>query len=92
VAHTFEELVQMQRTADEAHAKVQQLQDDYGRPTAVEWTDEQITTWHTAWKAWRDAARDVQAAVTKHAKEQGVARVQVEADVKKAARHPQPQE
>jgi hypothetical protein len=92
VAHTFEELVTLQRTADDAHAKVQQIQDDYGRPTEVEWTDEQITTWHAAWKAWRDAARDVQDAVTGHAKEQGVARHQVEADVKAAVRHPAPQE
>jgi uncharacterized protein HemY len=91
VAHTFEELVMAQRTADDAHAKVQQLQDEYGRPTEVEWTDEQITTWHTAWQAWLDAARDVQAAVTSHAAEQGAARNQVEADVKKAARHPEPE-
>lgn len=90
VAHTFEELVTMQRTADEAHAKVQQLQDEYGRPTEIEWTDEQITTWHTAWQAWLDAAREVQAAVTGHAKEQGIARTQVEADVKKKARHSDP--
>jgi hypothetical protein len=92
VAHTFEELVTLQRTADDAHAKVQQIQDEYGRPTEVEWTDEQITTWHTAWKAWLDAARDVQAAVTEHAKEQGIARTQIEADVKAAVRHPAPQE
>jgi hypothetical protein len=92
VAHTFEELVQMQRTADDAHAKVQQLQDEYGRPTEIEWTDEQITTWHTAWQAWRDAAAAVQDAVTEHAKEQGTARTAVKADVKKAVRHPEPQE
>ncbi|CAM5590548.1 hypothetical protein SPURM210S_07148 [Streptomyces purpurascens] len=82
----------MQRTADEAHTKVKQLQDEYGRPTVTEWTDEQTTTWHTAWKGWLDAARDVQAAVTEHATEQGTARNQVEADVKKAVRHPDPQE
>ncbi|MFF8391767.1 hypothetical protein [Cellulosimicrobium funkei] len=87
MAHTFEELVTLQRTADEAHTKVKQLQDQYGRPSAIEWTDEQISTWHTAWKAWLDAARDVQAAVTEHATEQGTARVRVEADVKRAARH-----
>jgi methionine salvage enolase-phosphatase E1 len=92
VAHTFEDLVTMQRTADEAHAQVQQLQNEYGRPTEVEWTDEQMLTWHTAWKVWRDAAREVQGAVTEHAKEQGTARHQVEADAKRAARHPQPQE
>ncbi|MFF5980875.1 hypothetical protein ACFY78_18720 [Streptomyces olindensis] len=92
MAHTFEELVTMQRTADEAHAQVQQLQDEYGRPTHVEWTDEQVLAWRTAWKAWRDAVDEVQRAVTEHATEQGTARHQVEADVKKAARPPQPQE
>ncbi|MFI0268590.1 hypothetical protein [Streptomyces luteogriseus] len=92
MAHTFEELVTLQRTADDAHAKVKQLQDEYGRPTEIEWTDEQITTWHAAWKAWRDAADGVQDAVTEHAKEQGTARTTVEADVKRAVRHPAPQE
>ncbi|OUD03125.1 hypothetical protein [Streptomyces swartbergensis] len=88
MAHTFEELVTMQCTADEAHAQVQRLQDQYGRPTVNDWTDEQCTTCRTAWQTWLDAARDIQAAVTDHAKEQGTARHQVEADVKKAARHP----
>ncbi|MFJ8049839.1 hypothetical protein [Streptomyces luteogriseus] len=92
MAHTFEELVTAQRAADDAHAKVQQLQGDYGRPTASEWTDEQTATWRAAWQAWLDAARDVQAAVTGHATEQGTARTQVEADVKRAARHSTPQE
>jgi hypothetical protein len=32
VAHTFEELVEMQRAADAAHAQVQQLRDQYGPP------------------------------------------------------------
>ncbi|MGA5895130.1 hypothetical protein [Streptomyces venetus] len=41
-----------------------------------------------AWRAWRDLAGEVQAAVTDHAKERGTPRHQVEADVKKAARHP----
>ncbi|WP_336621292.1 hypothetical protein [Streptomyces sp. DH10] len=39
-------------------------------------------------QTWRDLAGDVQAAITDHAKEQGTPRHQVEADVKKAARHP----
>ncbi|MDT0387845.1 hypothetical protein [Streptomyces dubilierae] len=90
MAHTFEGLVTMQRTADEAHARVRQLQDDYGRPSEVEWTDEQMLTWHTAWKAWRDAADAVQQAVTEHAKEQGTGRHQIEVDVKAKARHPEP--
>ncbi|MFF7870508.1 hypothetical protein ACFZCT_29115 [Streptomyces qaidamensis] len=45
---------------------------------------------HAAWRAWLDAARDVQAAVTEYAAEQGAGRYQVEADVKKAARHSEP--
>jgi hypothetical protein len=63
VAHTFEELVEKQRAADQAHATVQALRDQ-GDPPAYE----------TAWQAWRDLARDVQAAVTEHAKEQGAMR------------------
>lgn len=88
VAQTFEELVQMQRAADEAHTTVEQLQDQHGPPTQTVWTDEQQTSWETAWRTWRDLAGDVQAAITDHAKEQGTPRHQAEADVKKAARHP----
>ncbi|MFC9682701.1 hypothetical protein [Streptomyces sp. NPDC056948] len=89
MAQTFEELVQMQRTADEAHTAVEQLTDQHGPPTQTAWTDEQHAAWGTAWQAWLDAARDVQAAVTDHAAEQGAPRNQIEADVKKAARHPE---
>ncbi|MFJ4568984.1 hypothetical protein ACIP4U_36100 [Streptomyces caelestis] len=89
MAHTFEDLVLMQRAADEAHTAVGQLQDQYGPPTQTAWTDEQQTSWATAWRTWRDLADDLQAAVTDHAKEQGTPRHQVEADVKKAARHPE---
>ncbi|MFC5633641.1 hypothetical protein [Streptomyces bullii] len=88
MAHTFEELVEMQRAADAAHATVQRLQIEYGRPTQAEWADEQTAAWQAAWRAWLDTAVTLQAAITGHAKEQGVARNQVEADVKKAARHP----
>jgi hypothetical protein len=87
VAHTLEELVEMQRAADEAHAAVKQLRDTYGPPTSRPWTEQETETYETAWRAWRDLARDVQAAVTEHAKEQGTARNLVEADVKKAVRH-----
>ncbi|MEV5103042.1 hypothetical protein ACFQ7G_23485 [Streptomyces massasporeus] len=40
MAHTVEELVALQCTADEAHTKIKQLQDEYGRPSTIEWTDE----------------------------------------------------
>ena len=92
VAHTFEELVTLQRTADDAHAKVKQLQDEYGRTSTSEWTDEQHGAWRTAWKAWVEAAADVQAAISDHALEQGTGRNRVEVDVKTAARHTEAQE
>ncbi|WP_437015314.1 hypothetical protein [Streptomyces sp. enrichment culture] len=52
--------------------------------------ENQRTAWHTAWKAWGDAVRDVQEAVTEYAFEQGSVSRMVDADVKKAARHPEP--
>ncbi|MFG2128331.1 hypothetical protein ACGFNV_11085 [Streptomyces sp. NPDC048751] len=86
MAHTFEELVEKQRTANEAHVRVVQLRDTFGAPTAEPWTKEQTDTYETAWRAWRDLARDVQSAVTEYAKDEGKLRHDVEADVKKAAR------
>ncbi|MER6924415.1 hypothetical protein ABT314_36680, partial [Streptomyces spiralis] len=64
MAHTFDELVEMQRAADAAQAKVEQLRDQYGPPTREPWSEQQNETYETAWRAWRDLARDVQAAVT----------------------------
>jgi hypothetical protein len=87
VAHTLEELVQLQRAADQAHAHVQQLRDEYGRPTAVEWTDAQTLTYEQAWKTWREQARVVQAAVTEHAQAEGKPRFEVEAALRKTTRH-----
>jgi hypothetical protein len=76
VAHTFEELVDMQRAADQAHATVRALRDQDDAPA-----------FEAAWQAWRDLAQDVQAAVTEHAKEQGAMRAGVELEVKREARH-----
>ncbi|MGW3986465.1 hypothetical protein [Streptomyces sp. NPDC004830] len=87
MAHTFEELVEKQRTADEAYARVRQLQDAYGPPTQTKWSEQQTTTWETAWRAWRDLARDVQAAVTAYARQEDTARTEIEARVKEAVRH-----
>lgn len=89
MAHTFEELVEMQRAADQAHNRVEELRDAYGPPTTAPWTAQQTSTYETAWRAWRDLARDIQAAVTAYAREQGQSRQEVEADVKKAVRHPE---
>ncbi|MFM9812896.1 hypothetical protein ACKI16_30845 [Streptomyces scabiei] len=90
MAHTFDELVEMQRAADEAHGRVLELRDSYGRPTATPWTPQQTDTYETAWQHWRDLAGKVQAAVTEHAKEQDKPRFGVEAAVRTKARHPEP--
>jgi hypothetical protein len=89
VARTFEELVAMQRAADQAHTRVEELRDQYGPPAHTPWTELQTDTYETAWRAWRDLARDVQTVVTEYAKEQGTSRTETEEDVKKAARHPE---
>lgn len=78
----------MQRAADQARNRVLELRDTFGPPTTTPWTPEQTGTYETAWRAWRDLARDVQAAVTEYAREQGQSRQGVEADVKQAVRHP----
>ncbi|GAA1779413.1 MULTISPECIES: hypothetical protein [Actinomycetes] len=44
-----------------------------------------------AWAVWRDRAGEVQKAVTEYAKEIGEPRNKVEAAVKKAVRHPEPE-
>ncbi len=92
VAHTLEELVEMQRAADQAHNRVLELRDQYGPPAQAEWAESQTETYETAWRAWRDLARDLQAAVTEHADAEGQARNEVEASVKKQARHPDPED
>ncbi|MFI9155228.1 hypothetical protein [Streptomyces sp. NPDC053367] len=90
MAHTFEELIEKQRAADQAHDRVEQLRDKYGPPAHNPWPEHQAEVYETAWRAWRELARDVQEAVTAYAKEQGTARNQVEADVRKAVRHSGP--
>ncbi|AWT42532.1 MULTISPECIES: hypothetical protein [Streptomyces] len=89
MAHTFEVLVTMQQAADEAHARVLALRDEYGPPTAAAWSDEQTVAYEQAWQEWRKLAGEVQAAITEHAGEQGLGRYDVEMDVKKKARHPE---
>lgn len=77
----------MQRAADAAHAQAQQLRDQYGPPTLHSWSEQQVRTYETAWRAGRDLTRDVQRAVTEYAKSQGEARQDTEARVMKAAGH-----
>lgn len=81
----------MQRLADETHARVLELRDSYGAPTAAPWSETQTDTYETAWRAWRDLARDVQAAVTEFAKEEGRPRNEVEEEIKRTAKSPDSQ-
>lgn len=80
--------MEKQRAADEAHARVLHLRDTYGAPTAAAWSEIQTDTYETAWRAWRDLARDVQAAVTEYAKDEDKPRTDVEAEVRRVAKTP----
>ncbi|KRC95920.1 MULTISPECIES: hypothetical protein [unclassified Streptomyces] len=88
MAHTFEELVEKQRAADEAHARVEQLRDAYGAPTNAPWSETQTDTYETAWRAWRDLARDAQTSVTEYAKDEKRPRTDIEVEVKRTAKTP----
>ncbi|MFI1767114.1 hypothetical protein ACH41H_34375 [Streptomyces sp. NPDC020800] len=85
MAHTFEELVEKQRAADAAQRMVEELRDTYGPPAEQGMTGAQSGTYETALRAWRDLARDVQTAVNDYARETGRPRVEVEAEVDRAA-------
>lgn len=87
MADTFEELVAKQRAADEAYVRVRHLQETYGPPTRTRWSGQQTSTWETAWRAWRDLAREVQLAVSEFARAEGKPRHVVEAEVEQAVRH-----
>ncbi|PZH13403.1 hypothetical protein C1I97_11265 [Streptomyces sp. NTH33] len=86
MSHTFEELVAKQRAAGEAHARVERLRENYGPPAQERWTGPQSETYETAWRAWRDLARDLQAALSEYASDEGRPRAEVEAEVERAAR------
>ncbi|MEU9662833.1 hypothetical protein [Streptomyces chartreusis] len=91
VTHTFDDLVEMQKAADTAHAQVLELRDTFGRPSQTPWAPEQTETYESAWKTWRGLANTVQAAVTAHARDGGTPRFEVEAAVRTAARHAAPE-
>ena len=87
MSHTFEELVEKQRAADAAHAQVQALRNTYGAPAHGTWTEVQTEMYETAVRAWRDLARDAQAALNEYARDEGRSRTDVEADVKDLKSH-----
>lgn len=83
MTHIFDELVEKQRAADQAHSRVEELRHWYGPPTQQGgWTGQQTSTYETAWRAWRDLAREAQSSVTEYAKESGKSRNEIEADVR----------
>ncbi|MFJ3310928.1 hypothetical protein ACIPSA_49965 [Streptomyces sp. NPDC086549] len=90
MAHTFDDLVEMQKAADEAHGRVRELKDTYGRPTSQPWSPEQTEAYEKAWQAWWKLADEVQAAVTKHAGDEGKPSYDLETAVRAKARHPEP--
>jgi hypothetical protein len=73
VAHTFEDLVKLERLAVEAHAR---------------YTAPGVDDLDAARAAWLKAAAAVQAAITEHAAAESTSRYEVEMAVKKAVRHP----
>jgi hypothetical protein len=85
VAKTFEELVEMQRAAHQAQMQTADLREQYGPPTATPWTKQQTDTYETAWRAWRDLDRDLQAELTQYAKSHGRPRTDLEAEVQAQA-------
>ncbi|MEU9735075.1 hypothetical protein [Streptomyces sp. NPDC048002] len=88
--HTFEELIEKQRAADLAHRRVEELRAQYGPPAEVGgWSQTQTQTYDTAWRAWRDLAREAHTSVAEYAKEQGAARGDVEARVADVVRNPE---
>ncbi|MFE5868827.1 hypothetical protein ACFQ6V_09255 [Streptomyces roseifaciens] len=67
-------LIDLQRASDDARQRLAGL------------TGEE---WDAQWRAWRDAAEQSQAAITRHAAEAGTSRVEVERAVKSRVRHPE---
>lgn len=68
-----DDLIELERSAEEARAKCASLDGDA--------YDEQ-------WQRWREAAGVAQAAITGHAKATGHNRYELEQSVKQAVRHP----
>ncbi|MER6678191.1 hypothetical protein [Streptomyces sp. NPDC000983] len=85
--HTFDELIEKQRAADLAHRRVEELRAQYGPPAEVGgWSQTQTRTYDTAWRAWRDLARDAHTSLSEFAREQGTSRGDVEARVADSVR------
>ncbi|MFH9468943.1 hypothetical protein ACH4LT_16930 [Streptomyces clavifer] len=85
MGYTLAELIEKQRTVDEAHSHVEELRGRFGPPSAESLTPAQAVAQETAWRAWRDLERDLQNAVAQYAKKSGRPRPDVEHDVRRGA-------
>ena len=85
-APTFDEVVERQRAANQAHNRVEELRHSLGPPTEHKWTKEQTVTYETAWRAWRDLDREAQSTLAEYAAERGQPRQEVQVDVETAVR------
>mgnify|MGYP003580379071 CR=1 FL=1 len=74
MAHTFEDHVQLEQAAEEAHTR-------YTAPDTDDVDGARL--------AWLKAAGKFQTAVTEHAQAEGKPRIEVEMAVKKTVRHPE---
>ncbi|UFR07148.1 hypothetical protein KBP30_41140 [Streptomyces sp. Go40/10] len=72
MAEVPDELIKLERSAEEERAKLARLRGD---------------EYDAQWRRWRKATEDVQAAVTAHAAATQVNRYELEQDVKRAVRH-----
>ncbi|KOG84299.1 hypothetical protein ADK47_24545 [Streptomyces rimosus subsp. rimosus] len=82
----------MEEAAIAEHTKVLAIQAGHGRPADGDgWTDAQHTAWQQQWDAWRTAAEAVQAAITAHAEATEQSRYEVERELKRKVRHPEPE-
>ncbi|MDX3772109.1 hypothetical protein OG963_04645 [Streptomyces sp. NBC_01707] len=88
MAHTLEELVELQRAVIAAHNRVTELRAAFGPPTGEPWTEAQTAAHETAWRAFRDLERDVQDAVTRFAKDGDLDRADVKRTVQFRASTP----
>ena len=92
-----DELIDSQQAADDAHAKLFDLQKRFTNPDDAEvsvpardWPDEQRAEWDTQQQEWLRLATLAQAAVTQHAKDTKLPRYEVEAALRNFVRHPEP--
>ncbi|WP_200261840.1 hypothetical protein [Streptomyces sp. HSG2] len=85
MVHSFEELVQKRRAAEQARSRVRELRDRYGPPARGGWTSVQSDTYETAVRAWRDLDRDASGAMADYARGGGGSLREVEDSVRRAA-------